>query len=249
MTTVNPYFQSGIPIGRRSEQNLYEDLIIECMKIYGFEVYYIPRKTVNEDPILGEDPLQKYEHAYPIEMYLENILGFEGEGELISKFGIELRDTARFVVSRKRWTEVAGRFGNTILDLRPAEGDLIYFPLTKSIFEIRKVTGQDPYYQIGKLFVFKLDCELMGFSEERIDTGVSEIDDLLNDKRLDLELYNFLKEDGDEFILEYLSESSLVLESYNIQSRDLASDNNDFDTNITDILDFTERNPFGEIYK
>ena len=249
MTTVNPYFQSGIPIGRRSEQNLYEDLIIECMKIYGFEVYYIPRKTVNEDPILGEDPLQKYEHAYPIEMYLENILGFEGEGELISKFGIELRDTARFVVSRKRWTEVAGRFGNTILDLRPAEGDLIYFPLTKSIFEIRKVTGQDPYYQIGKLFVFKLDCELMGFSEERIDTGVSEIDDLLNDKRLDLELYNFLKEDGDEFILEYLSESSLVLESYNIQSRDLASDNNDFDNNITDILDFTERNPFGEIYK
>ena len=82
MTTVNPYFHSGIPIGRRSEQLLIEDLIIESMKIYGFETYYIPRKSFNEDPILGEDPLSTFDHAYPIEMYLENVMGFEGEGEL-----------------------------------------------------------------------------------------------------------------------------------------------------------------------
>jgi len=249
MTTVNPYFQSGIPVGRRSEQLLYEDLIIECMKIYGFETYYIPRKTVNEDPIFGEDPLQKFEHAYPIEMYMENVMGFEGEGELLTKFGVEIRDTARFVVSRRRWNEVVGRFGNTILELRPAEGDLLYFPLTKSIFEIRKVTGQDPFYQVGKLFVFKLDCELFEYASERIETGVEEIDNLAGEHTLDLELYEFHKEDDTELLLEYYSESSLMLESYSTIVKDPAADNEDFDVKIDDILDFTERNPFGEIYR
>jgi len=249
MTTVNPYFQSGIPMGRRSEQLLIEDLIIESMKIYGFETYYIPRKTVNEDIILGEDPLQKFDYAYPIEMYLENVMGFEGDGELLTKFGLELRDTARFVVARRRWAEVAGRFGNTLIETRPAEGDLIYFPLTKSFFEIRKVSGQDPFFQLGKLYVFKMDCEIFQFSEERFDTGIEEIDELLDDKRLDLELYKFLKEDGSELLLEYYSESSLMLEDYSTVVKDKAADNDDFDANINDILDFTERNPFGEIYR
>lgn len=249
MPTVNHYFHSGIPIGRRSEQNLYEDLIIECLKIYGFETYYIPRKTFNEDIVLGEDPLNTFEHAYPIEMYMENVMGFEGEGELLSKFGVELRDTARFVVARKRWLESVGRYGNTILELRPAEGDLLYFPMTKSFFEVRKVIAEDPFFQIGKLFVFKLDCELYQFSDERIDTGIAEIDNQLDDQRLDLELYEFHKEDGDPLLLEYTSESSLVLESYTVQSKDPAADNEDFNTNIDDILDFTERNPFGEVYR
>lgn len=249
MTTVNPYFHSGIPMGRRSEQLLVEDLIIECLKIYGFELYYIPRKSFNEDPIFGEDTLSTYDHAYPIEMYMENVMGFEGEGELLTKFGVELRDTARFVVSRRRWDQVVGRVGNTILETRPAEGDLLYFPLTKSFFEIRKVTGQDPFFQVGKLYVFKLDCELFEYSDERVTTGIDEIDSILEDKRLDIEQFEFQKEDGDILLLEYYSESSLMVEGYTTTALDPAADNEDFDTNIDNILDFTERNPFGEVYR
>lgn len=249
MTTVNPYFHSGVPIGRSSEQNLYEDLIIESLKIYGFEVFYMPRKSFNEDAILGEDPLNKFEHAYPIEMYMENVQGFEGEGDLISRFGVELRDTARFVVSRRRWNEVAGRFGNTILSTRPAEGDLIYFPLTKSMFEIKRVSALDPFFQVGKLYVYKIDVELYQFSDERIDTGIEEIDNILDTKRLDIAQFEFYKEDGTELLLEYESESSLVLENYTTEALDPAADNEDFNTDIDDILDFTERNPFGEVYK
>lgn len=249
MPTVNPYFHSGIPIGRRSEQLLYEDLIIESMRIYGFEVFYMPRKKVNEDIIFGEDALNKFEHAYPIEMYMENVQGFEGEGELLTKFGVELRDTAKFVVSRRRWTETVGRFGNTILELRPAEGDLIYFPLTKSVFEIRKVYAEDPFFQVGKLYVFKMDCELYQYSNEVIDTGVEDIDTIYDETRLDTEQFEFHLESGYPLLLEYTSESPLVLETYTTQTKDPAADNEDFDVGIDDILDFTERNPFGEVYK
>ena len=103
---VNPYFHSGVPLGRRSEQLLYEDLIIESLRIYGHETYYVPRKKFNQDQFLTEDPLNTYEHYYPIEMYMENIQGFEGDGELLTKFGVELRDTATFIVSRRRWKQL-----------------------------------------------------------------------------------------------------------------------------------------------
>ncbi|NBO99987.1 MAG: hypothetical protein EBU90_07630 [Proteobacteria bacterium] len=247
MTTVNPYFQSGRTIGRSSEHNLYEDLVIECMKIYGFEVYYLPRKKFNEDLILGEDPLSTFEFAYPIEMYLENVTGFEGDGELMTKFGLELRDTARFVVARRRWNEVAGRYRNTILETRPAEGDLIYFPLTESYFEIRKVEGRDPFFQVGKLFVFKMDCELFQYSSERVQTGIVELDSITDNFSLDYTEYIFNTEDGNQLILEYDSENELILESYEFANVDVIARNTDFNTNISDILDFTERNPFGEI--
>jgi hypothetical protein len=250
MATVNPYFQSGVPMGRVSEQNLYEDLVIECLKIYGFELYYLPRKAFNEDRILGEDPLNNYEHAYPIEMYLESNTGFEGQGEFLSKFGVQTVESANFVVSRKRWLEVAGSTGNTVLALRPAEGDLLYFPLTKSYFEIRKVEGDKPFYQVGKLYVYKMTCELMQFSSEVINTGIPEIDtypDIVNE---DIQNFEVTQEDGSELLFEYNTETPIILESYTLlHSDDGAARNEDFDTNITDILDFSERNPFGEVFK
>ena len=103
MATVNQYFQDGRTIGRASEQNLYEDLIIESMRIYGIETYYITRKPFNYDAILGEDSGNTFEHAYPIEMYMENVTGYAGEDEIITKFGLDIRDSATFVVSRRRW--------------------------------------------------------------------------------------------------------------------------------------------------
>jgi len=243
---TNHYFQSGIPMGIRPESHLHEDLIIECLKIYGFDVYYLNRESVNEDSILNEDPLNKFTNAYQIEMYLENVDGFGGDGDLMSKFGLELRDTATFIVSRRRWDLEIGRSGNAILTNRPSGGDLIYFPLTKSYFEIRKVEARDPFFQVGKLYVYKLECELMQYSSEVIDTGVAEIDDQAGDKSLDITAFELLLESGDQMLLEYYTRSSVILESYTISDIDAAAQNEKF-TGEIDILDFSERNPFGEI--
>lgn len=243
---TNFYFQSGIPGGRTSEQLLVEDLIIECLKIYGFDVYYIPRNEVNEDFILNEDPINSYNHAYPLEMYLQNVNGFEGDNSLMTKFGVEIRDTATFIVSRRRWEDSIAKTGTTVLTTRPTEGDVLYFPLTKSFFEIKFVEAKDPFFQVGKLYVYKLECELMQFSSERFDTGVSEIDIIADNKSLDINEFNILLETNDRMLLEYFTPSSIILESYNLDLIDPLSQNNSFKNEIS-VLDFSESNPFGEI--
>jgi hypothetical protein len=243
---TNFYFQSGIPGGRSSEQLLMEDIIIECLKIYGLDTYYIPRASVNEDDILGEDVLNKYSSAYPLEMYMQNVTGFEGDGDLMSKFGVEIRDTATFIVSRRRWDEVIARSGDAVLTTRPAEGDIIYFPLTKAFFEIKFVESTDPFFQVGKLYVYKLQCELMQYSSEVFDTGVSEIDSIASDKSADINAFNLLLESGDRALLEEYSPAGIILQSYNLGTILPNVDNEDFRGEIS-VLDFSERNPFGEI--
>ena len=243
---TNHYFQTGIPGGRSSEQLLMEDIIIECLKIYGFDVYYIPRSSVNEDDILTEDTLNKYENAYPLEMYLSNVSGFEGEGDLLTKFWVEIRDTATFIVARRRWDDVVAKGGNAQLTTRPAEGDVLYFPLTKSYFEIRRVETKDPFFQVGKLYVFKLECELMQFSSERFETGVGEIDSAAEVKAIDIGAYEIELESGDAFLLEYYAASKLISEAFNLTTIDASAQNETFRGDI-DILDFSERNPFGDI--
>ena len=170
---TNVYFSHGT----RNEQYLIEDLIIESLKIYGQEFMYIPRTLVSKDEILGEDRLSKFTSSFPIEMYLENTDGFEGQGAFIQKFGLMMEQTATLVVARRRWDQMVGRFGQTILPSRPNEGDLLYFPLSGGLFEIKFVQHQDPFYQLGKLYVYKLQVELSQYSSEAIDTGVKEIDE------------------------------------------------------------------------
>lgn len=243
---TNFYFQAGVPGGRSSEQLLMEDLIIECLKIYGFDTYYISRQSSNEDLILGEDTLNNFTSAYPLEMYMQNVTGFEGDGDLMTKFGVEIRDTVTFLVSRRRWDEVIARSGIAQLTTRPAEGDIIYFPLTKSYFEIRRVEAKDPFFQVGKLYVYKLQCELLQYSSERFDTGVTEIDDIADEKSLDVNEFNILLETGSRVLLEYYTPSAIISESYSLNTILPNIQNEDFSRNI-DILDFTEVNPFGEI--
>lgn len=172
MTTTNVYFTHGT----RNEQYLVEDLIIESLKIYGNEMFYIPRTLVAKDDILGEDRLSEFKHLYPIEMYFENVDSFDGQGAFIQKFGLMMEQSATLVVARRRWEQMIGQFGQTTIPGRPNEGDLIYFPLTKGLFEIKFVKHQDPFYQLGKLYVYKLQVELFQYSSERIDTGVKEVD-------------------------------------------------------------------------
>lgn len=159
-------------------QRLYEDIIIESLKIYGQDVYYLPRTIVNEDRIFGEDVPSKFSNAYKIEMYIENVEGFDGEGDLFTKFGVEIRDQATFIVARRRWDYTVGQVSNQINSERPLEGDLIYLPLSKSLFQIMHVEHEQPFYQISNLPTYKLRCELFEYNDEDFDTMVDEIDDV-----------------------------------------------------------------------
>ena len=244
---TNFYFQSGNTSGTTSEQRLVEDLVIESLKIYGHDVYYLPRQTGNLDGILGEDALQYFDQAYPLEMYLENVQGFEGEGELFTKFGFEFRSSATFVVAKRRWEE--GVAQNAVLELpgRPAEGDLLYFSKTKTFFVIKYVDFLNPFYQLGKIYTYKLQCDVFEFSSERIDTGIEEIDSLTDKSSQDVYRFQLLQQSGD-FLLNS-SDDSIILEIYATADTDPQSDNDEFEVEAEGILDFTAFNPFGEVQK
>ena len=168
----NIYFSDAI----RSEQKLYENIIIESLKMYGQDVYYLPRTVVNENRILGEDVSSKFSNSYKIEMYIENTEGFDGEGDLFTKFGVEIRDEATFIVSRRRWNTTVGKVDNQIEGERPREGDLIFLPLSKSMFEVMHVEHEQPFYQLANLPTFKMRCQLFEYSGEDLDTDLTTID-------------------------------------------------------------------------
>ena len=169
----NVYFSQAV----RSEQNLYEDLIIESLKIYGQDVYYIPRVLVNRDNILGEDPASKFDDAYLIEMYIENTEGFEGSGDLYSKFGLDIQDDVKFIVSKRMWNQGIGKFSSNVISPRPQEGDLIFLPMTNKFFEISFVEHEQPFYQLQNLPVYQLTASLFQYADEDFDTGIDVIDD------------------------------------------------------------------------
>lgn len=242
---VNYYFQNGIPESFTNTQRLIEALTIQAIQIGGMDVYYIPRTVDGNDidPILTEDPLASYDHAFMLEMYLENAQGFEGDGALLSKFGIELQDSCTFVVARARWEAEVGRTGTTMLE-RPTEGDLIYLPMTKSFFEIKKVVATDPFYQLGKLFVYRLECELFNYSHEVMDTGIPEIDSLGIELSLVEEDYYIVTEDGYALTAE---DDLHFLQEFEIAEKDKGSQNQAFWDAEPDVLSFDENNPFGDV--
>ena len=172
--STNVYFSRGTP----NEQHLYEDLAIEAIQIYGHDVFYIPRTLVNKDELFGEDALSRFDDAYGIEMWMETQEGYEGEKELVSRFGLEIRDETTFVVSRRRWDNTVSSDANLIVNTRPDEGDLIYMPTVKKLFEISFVDHDDPFYQIDNLPVYKLYCRTFEYSSEVLDTGIYAIDDI-----------------------------------------------------------------------
>lgn len=171
----NPYFTQGTSL----ERGLYEDLVIEQIKIYGQDVKYIPRALVDEDDLFHEDTMSEFTGAYEVEMYVANIDGFQGDGDLYTKFGIRVSDQVTFVVSRKRFTESVDDNATLIVEGRPNEGDLIYFPLTEKLFEIKYVEYKKPFYQLQNplgAFVYELKCELFEYSHEEFQTGDPAID-------------------------------------------------------------------------
>lgn len=287
-------YWNNFPKNITSEQLLIEDLVIESMQINGMDIFYLPRSSQDSvDYLYGEDPLKQYVKAYPLEMYLEDVMGMEGEGDFISKFGLEIRDEIKFLVSRRR-------FAATVPQIRPNEGDLIYVPLVQNFFEITFVeheNNQAMHYTLGRgrggnVYVYALKLKQFVFSNEIIQTGITEIDEQIRDEypRVRLSLDNvvgtFVPDEvvyqgasyetrtADALVHDFQQNSHI--NSYRnrgvfvgglivgqtsgatatiILSSDTATmdnafediiDNNRIETESDVILDWTEKNPFGE---
>jgi hypothetical protein len=289
---TNVYFNQAV----KSEQLLYEDIIIESLKMYGQDVVYLPRELTNEDKIFGDDTVSRFERNYKIEMYIEGAEGFDGEGDLFSKFGVEIRDEATFIVARRRWDSLVASKNNQVTFYRPREGDLIYLPLSSSIFQIQKVETETPFYQLSNLPTFKIRASLFEYNDEDMDTGIVSIDAAekygaynialtladsdtpsgfvvgetvtqtfgtttmsgeiseLNDSDNIIYLAHVGKSDGTFGVFdvgsitggtsEVTATVTLVTERNNINP---GNQNADFSDGISDFMDFSETNPFGDI--
>lgn len=180
---LNPFFQQGT----RAEQNLVQSLINEQLKIYGVEVYYIPRTFLTTNTIIREVVQSEFKDGYPLEAYIQNYEGFQGSGDLMTKFGVRVTDELNLVISKDRYESyIKPLLSSKDIDQiklydRPKEGDLIWFPLSDTIFEIKFVEHEQPFYQLKKNYVYELRCELFEYDNEVIDTGIDEIDDNVED--------------------------------------------------------------------
>ena len=155
---------------------ILDKLNAEAIEVQSVQAYYVPRTLVAEDMVLGEDRLSKFENNYPIDIYIESVDGYEGQNSFASKFGLQIESGAVFVVSRRGWDLAVGRYGTTVLPNRPSEGDLIYVPMTRGLFEINFVNHQMPFYQLGQYYTYKMNVELFRYSSERIQTNFAEVD-------------------------------------------------------------------------
>jgi len=178
---LNPFFLQG----SASEQGLIQDLINEQLRMYGVEVYYIPRRYVTEKTIIKEVIESEFNNAYPLEAYVDTYDGYEGQGTILSKFGVQPLNDLNLIVSKERFdtyiAPLTKNLSNINLSSRPKEGDLIYFPLGDRLFEIKFVEHEKPFYQLQKTYVYELRCELFRYEDEVIDTSIEEIDDNIKD--------------------------------------------------------------------
>jgi hypothetical protein len=243
---TNVYFNTGTT----SEQRLYENLIIEQLSVFGQDVYYLPRKLVNKDTLFGEDASSSFNDAYIIEMYLDDIEGYQGQKEMMTRFGIDMQDEATFVVSKRRFEQLISMDANLIVSTRPNEGDLIYFSAGKKLFEISFVDHDDPFYQLQNLPVYKLRCRTFEYSHEDMATGLDAIDAIETAESLDALEYQIILEAGTDSGTNYLLTEDgdwIVSEAYSVSTIDSSSDSDYFETQGDSILDFSEMNPFGEV--
>jgi hypothetical protein len=227
------------------EQKLIEDLVVESIKIYGQDMYYLPKTIIRYDPIYGEGrQAAEFNDALLAEFYIKNIEGFEGEGDFLSKFNLEIRDRVTLTIARRTFNDEIGELKS--LD-RPQEGDIIYFPLNRKFFEIKFVEHEAIFYQLGALQTYDIVCELFEYSNEKFNTGLDIIDtyfiNSLNPTSIDMENYAFLNEDGSVLLME--SGQKLISEKY-ILDNITAAENEAIEKEALEFLDFSQRDPFSE---
>ena len=178
---LNPFFLQG----SQDEQRLIQDLINEQLQIYGVEVTYIPRKFVNKQSIIEEVQSSRFDDNFLIEAYINNYEGYSGAGDVMTKFGVSLRDEVTLTISQERFTDFIAPFlddADYELGSRPREGDLVYFPLGQRLFEVKFVEHEKPFYMLQKNYVYELQCELFEYEDEIIDTSIDEIDEQVQDE-------------------------------------------------------------------
>lgn len=222
-----------------SEQDLLESLIIESIKIYGNDVYYIPRKLNNYDQVYGADDQSSYEQAILMEMYIKSYDGFKGDGNFMSKFGIEIRDQVIFSMSQRIFDDEVGVITT---QPRPNEGDLIYFPLNKKCFQIKYVEKFEMFYPLGRLYTWEVTCELFEYANEKISTGIPEIDSLA--KKFDINAIDWGIKDQDGNIILDEDSDYMVLEGSSTGDLVAADDANEIQQESDLFVDFSVKDPF-----
>ena len=261
----NRYFNQYTPV--KQEQNLVEDLVIESIKIYGVDGYYLPRTDVNLDKIYGEDASMIFDDALELELYIKSFEGFQGQEDFLSKFGLQIDESITFVVAQKRFTQslkpsftteygynMKNEDGDHLLDeqsydyaniLRPREGDLIWIPMLNYMYEIKFTENIENFFQLGKLYTYEMRCDRYEYSSERIDTGVADIDGIEDQYSLSTDnIQKILDEESNIFALE--DSTRLVAEGDTVIPFEVSADNESIGQKIIDgdILDFSEKNPF-----
>ena len=221
--TINHYFNV---LGSKGEQRLVEDLVIEAIRINGMQIHYVPRTLVKLDPVFGEDPMSKFEKTFPIEAYFDDpAAGFTGNRSIITKLGMQMQDDANFIISRRRFNEAVRYNGFGALpkthftdkEERPQEGDLIYLPLTNDIFQIAYAEHESVFYQVGYRYIWRVSVNKFRYSSEKLQTGIKGLD-----------------------------RAQTVFENIDSTENDPIAINTELRNEGTNILDFSEENPFGE---
>jgi len=284
---TNKYF-TQYAYGR--EQDLVEDLIIESIKQTGYSLKYIPRTIVRDDPLFGEDTLSKFDDAIELEMYIKSVEGFEGQGDFLSKFNLQIDDQITFTVAKKRFdqarsekltTEVGYNYllesastttpsrqrlsedgatdsivletatadGYNITSNRPMEGDIIFEPFSRKLFEIKFVEHEAVFYQLGRLQTYDVRCEIFNYSSEELDTGDAYIDSIEDKYSTDILFYELLLEDNTKLLDE---SGGSILQEFRIEATQPTANNEYYSAadpifNSSTVIDFSESNPFGEI--
>ena len=265
----NRYFNQYTPV--KQEQNLVEDLIIESIKIYGVDGYYLPRTHVNLDKIYGEDASMLFDDALEMELYVKSFDGFAGQEDFLSKFGLQIDESVTFVVSQKRFTQslktsiiteysynMLTEDGDELLSnrndvseydydaiVRPREGDMIWIPMFSSLYEIKFTQNIENFFQLGKLYTYELRCDRIEYSSERINTDVTEIDAIEDQYSLS-NTDNEKLLDEDTFLFLHEDDTFIINEADVVVAAEISADNEEIGQKIIDddILDFSEQNPF-----
>lgn len=217
---TNVYFRN---YDNFNEQNLIDDLVIESIRMYGIDVKYISGEFNNIDTIFNEDDTPLYDEMYDFEVYVKNVDGFEGEGDFLSKFGLQIRDQVTFTVAIRTFERFVTR--NNQNKVRPRENDIIWLPLNEKMYRITYVEHESVFYQTGKLQVYDIRCELMEYSGEKFETGRPEIDDYFDDV------------DMSDTVVQTLED---------VANTDVLAQNFEFEKQADDIIDFSEIDPFSE---
>jgi len=235
---TNFYFNNFNASG---EQYLLENLIIESIKIYGEDIYYVPRNLGNFDALYTADDQSYYNHAILVEMYIKSVDGFEGDGNFMSKFGLEIKDQVTFSIAQRVFTDEIGRQHDLV---RPREGDIIFFPLNNKCFQITFVNKFEMFYQLGGLQTWELTCELFEYSDESFNTGIPEIDAIQN--RLSTNILDYAITDETGLYLLDDNDNYLVTEHYDLNTIVGTGTNDTIQEAAGNMLDWSVHDPFSE---